>query len=209
MSDPDLALSLAEVATCIWSNLYRLVAGIGISLVVYIIWHILGRCDKWAGMSAASRAAAVVVAGKRKRHWHCRGFILSIASYTHVLIAFLKGALLVGAFVMVVYIFGNTIPAWVSVPTFLAFAGFGFSSSVTQYAAGITNKLHSTTFIGRLVSMNAGYSKCTGVVISMDGCVVLQEPETLRIHTIPHTTWINSTITIEDGKNVDITTFSI
>jgi hypothetical protein len=204
--DPVPALTWAEVWGYVWSNVFRVIAGIGIMLIVYLIWWLLGRFDKLAGLPASSRAADRT---KKKRHWHCRGLTLGVASFTHILIALLKAATLVGALVMIVYIFGNTIPTWLSVPTFVAFAGFGFTSWIAYYAAGISNKLHSASFIGRRVSVNVGYAKYTGQVISMESCVLLQEPDTKRIHTIPHTSWSNAVITIEDAADIDVTTFNI
>lgn len=195
--DPDgLLASSAE-----W--LVKFVCAIGAIAIGYAGLWCISKLE--VATSAMSRTALCCEDPKHrsqvKRHWVRK--ILSFEGFARVMLLILRCMDLLGAAILVLYIFGTNLSMSIGFPTFFALLAIAIGPLTQEYITGVSNAFESTSLQGQPITVEATYGrKMIGTILRMTATrVVMKDKDTADILLVPHTMFASSLVKISKDSD--------
>jgi hypothetical protein len=186
----------------------KLIASLGIMTLGYLGLWILAKFE--VATSALSRTAKCCKPTDKHDHHstgrQCMRIVLSFEGFARVLLLILRCLVLLGTTMLVMYIFGMNVSAWIVFPTFFVLLGIGVQDPFREYFCGISNAFESTSLQNQSITVEATYGRTmVGKICRMTATRIVMRDKNGDMLLVPHTMFAQSIIRVAKDSDYSMT----
>jgi len=186
--------------------LIKLIASLGIISLGYVGLWILAKFE--VATSAMSRTAKCCKPEHKDdtNGKFCMRTVLGFEGFARVVLLVLRCLVLLGTTMLVMYIFGMNVTAWIVFPTFFVLLGIGVQDPCREYFCGISNAFECTSLQNQSITVEATFGRTmVGKIRRMTATRMVMRDKNGDLLLVPHTMFSQSIIRVAKDSDYSMT----